>query len=437
MISPASRTLQRRALDAHGVLGSGRPEAPPAALSGLRPVVRDSWLRSLGFLPDPGHAVPQQGLGAGELEAYRAAHPLAVALPVLERLLVDPARDTGLITAVGDAAGRLLWVEGDAAARRRAATMAFEPGADWSERAVGTSAPGTALATGMGVQISGAEHFSPNAHCWSCSAVPLRDPATGDVIGVVDLTGGPEAVSTHSLSFVQAAVAAAEAEIRLQRLAAGPARTSPVQRAPRRTEPGSGVVRLSVLGHDGGTLAAAGRDLALGNRHAEILALLAWNPAGLGADELALRLYGDPGQAATLRPEMVRLRRVLAAAGFAELGPLSRPYRLGSPVDLDARAVLDLVGRGRHRRALEAYAGPVLPRSVAPGIEELRAEVGSGLRQAMLQDAGAEALMGYLALPEAADDEDALRTALRILPARSPRRSVLVARLERLEAESA
>jgi hypothetical protein len=192
-----------------------------------------------------------------------------------------------------------------------------------------------------------------------------------------------------------------------------------------------------VLGHDGGTLAAAGRALALGKRHAEIMALLAWNPAGLGADELALRLYGDPGQAATLRPEMVRLRRVLANAGFGELGPLSRPYRLGGPVDLDARAVLDLVGRGRHRRALAAYAGPVLPRSVAPGIEELRAEVGNGLRQAMLQDAGAEALMGYLALPEAADDEDALRTALRILPARSPRRSVLVARLERLEAESA
>jgi len=436
LIAPAPRTLPRRALVAQGVLGSGRPEAPPAALSGLRPVVRDSWLRSLGFLPDPARATPQQGLGAGELEAYRAAHPLSVALPVLERLLVDPARDTGLITAVADAGGRLLWVEGDAAARRRAATMAFEPGADWSERAVGTSAPGTALATGTGVQISGAEHFSPSAHHWSCSAVPLRDPATGDVIGVVDLTGGPEAVSTHSLSLVQAAVAAAEAEIRLQRLAAGLARRPPARRTARQ-EPANGAVRLSVLGHDGGTLAAAGRDLALGNRHAEILALLAWNPAGLGADELALRLYGAPGQAATLRPEMVRLRRVLAAAGFGELGPLSRPYRLGCPVDLDARAVLELVGRGRHRRALAAYAGPVLPRSVAPGIEELRVEVGNGLRQAMLQDAGAEALMGYLALPEAADDEDALRTALRILPARSPRRSVLVARLERLEAESA
>ena len=40
---------------------------------------------------------------------------------------------------------------------RRAEHMDFVEGADWSEAAVGTSAPGTALASGRGVQIAGAE----------------------------------------------------------------------------------------------------------------------------------------------------------------------------------------------------------------------------------------------------------------------------------------
>jgi transcriptional regulator of acetoin/glycerol metabolism len=62
--------------------------------------------------------------------------------------------------AVGDAAGRLLWVEGDRRVRDLTGGMGFVAGANWSEEVVGTSAPGTALALGRSVQIHGAEHFN-------------------------------------------------------------------------------------------------------------------------------------------------------------------------------------------------------------------------------------------------------------------------------------
>jgi hypothetical protein len=96
--------------------------------------------------------------------------------------------------------------------------------------------------------------------------------------------------------------------------------------------------------------------------------------------------------------------------------------------------VLTSLGRGAHRLALNIYRGEVLPRSEAPAILELRRRVGGLLREAILTDASPEVLLQYLQLPEAHDDGEAWLSALRLLPARSPRRPAVVAHLERLEA---
>ncbi|GAA3707353.1 helix-turn-helix domain-containing protein [Zhihengliuella alba] len=443
--TPAQPALQRSALAAHGALGS----AAGQAFELLRPVVGESWRRSLGFLA-PGRIEPSVALQSADLSAYRRDHPLATVLPVITRLLVEPARDTGLLVAVGDADGRLLWIEGDGGAVRRAEGMAFVPGADWSERSVGTSAPGTALATGQGVQVSGAEHFSEIAHRFSCTASPIHAP-DGRLLGVVDLTGGPEAVAAHSMGLVRAAVAAAEAELRLQglQLAAstgtirgrGPVRARrPVAVRGGGSAQPAGRPFLRLLGSDDVVLDCPAGTVRFGGRHGEILALLAWHgEAGLTADRLAVELFGDDARTVTLRAELVRLRQALRA-GLAEdasgtaVGLASRPYRFEPAPDCDARRVLEFVGRGHYRRALESYAGEVLPRSTAPGVVALRAELSGALREAMLSDAGPDVLMQYLELPEASDDVEALRTALRILPPRSPRRAVVVSRLERLDA---
>ncbi|WP_413249308.1 transcriptional regulator [Sinomonas flava] len=396
-----------------------------------RPVVADSWRRSLAAHPRREDAVVTDVLDDDELASYRESHALARVMPVIEELLVQPARDSGILVAVGDADSRLLWLGGDASVRRRAEGMAFLEGADWSESSIGTSAPGTALATGGAVQIRGAEHFSPLAEAFSCTAVPIRDPRTGDPIGVVDITGGEQAAAGHALPWLRAAVAAAEE--RLRGLAKAAPRTTPVPPGGgNRTGagPSAGPAVLSVTGRDQGILRAGARELSLSVRHSEILVLLAGNPRGLTAEELAERLYTQAVPPVTLRAELVRLRKALDASGTG-VRLLSRPYRVEG-LEVDSMHALALLERGSHRQALGSYGGQLLPRSEAPAITELREELSATLREAVVGSAAVDVVLHYLRLPEAADDLEAWRTALRLLPPRSPKRAAVVAHLERL-----
>lgn len=85
--------------------------------------------------------------------------------------------------------------------------------------------------------------------------------------------------------------------------------------------------------------------------------------------------------------------------------------------------------------ALGMYRGPVLPRSQAPAITRLRSEVSALLRDGVLNDGAPDIVLQYLALQEAEYDVEAWRLALRILPARSPRRAAVVAHVEWLDRE--
>jgi GAF domain-containing protein len=345
---------------------------------------------------------------------------------VIRRLLVDGADDAVLVVAIGDEHGRLLWVEGDAGLRRRAEDMLFIAGADWSEASVGTSAPGTALELDRAVQIRGAEHYNRIVHPWSCTAAPVHDPASGALLGVIDITGTDHAVALHTLSLVQATVAAVEAELRIASLETTVRAT--LRRSRMAAVPRPSRTTLSVLGERRPRLGT----VDLSPRHAEIMALLAWHPRGLGAERLAALVYESDASPVTLRAEIVRLRRVLQAAGEPPLE--SRPYRLGREVDLDAASVARLLGQGALKRAAERYAGPVLPASTAPGIVELRDELASRLRESMLSDASPEVLAAYAERDECRYDAEVWRALLEVLPPRSPRRASVVAHLERIEA---
>ena len=66
------------------------------------------------------------------------------------------------------------------------------------------------------------------------------------------------------------------------------------------------------------------------------------------------------------------------------------------------------------------------------GVEEFRDSVRIALREALLAEASVDVLLAYADTDDGADDADVLRLALKMLPARSPRRAGLVTRLERL-----
>jgi transcriptional regulator of acetoin/glycerol metabolism len=430
-VSPeTSRLLIERA---HEELVSGN--AADRRLLDVRPLVRESWRRSFAGLVGA-EGLPPVALTADELEEYRRTHPLADVMDMVRGLLLPgEPEESGVVVAVGDAAGRLLWVEGDRHVRTRTGDMGFVAGANWSEAAVGTSAPGTALALDRSVQIHGAEHYNRLVQPWSCTAVPVHDPETRRILGVIDVTGGLEAVTPQAQLLVDAAARAIEGELLVSRLRA---RAAPRPPSRPRATPKQAPVRatLRVLGRDKALLESSGDAetvVELSARHAEILLMLATHRQGLSADRLGALVYGETDSVDTLRPELVRLRKVLERTA-PQLVPASRPYRLTADLETDAQHVVSLLDRGAHRVALAAYRGPVLPDSVAPGVEQLRDTVRTALREALMAEASVDVLLAYADTADGADDAELLRLCLEMLPARSPRRASLVTRIEALEA---
>ena len=366
--------------------------------SSLRPVVAQSWERSLavGVDPDFHGARPAEAVTA--IARLRDNHPLAPALPVIRRLLVDDAVDSGVVVAVSAADGTLLWVEGDPTACRKAEAMNFVPGADWSERGAGTNAPGTALALDRELQIHGSEHFSRIVQPWSCTAAPVHDPATGALLGAIDLTGGAQVASSQTLALVRATAVAVENHLALLRvtgIAAEPAARKP---------------HLVVLGGDRPrwvTTDSYGHLQAthLTGRHADILVLLSRHPEGLSADHLAVLLDDKDLDVVTVRAEMSRLRKVIGAENLG-----SRPYRLLAPITSDIGEVFDALDAGDVEAALNRYTGPLLTQSVSPAVARLRTQLSATLREAVLAEC-AQGRVGllrrWLELPEGRDDRDA------------------------------
>ena len=201
------------------------------------------------------------------------------------------------------------------------------------------------------------------------------------MLGVVDITGKEEAVAVHTLALVQAAVAAATAQLRVERLQLGgtrPARRGTSARTPR---PSLYQDSLQVLGTDTADLCVDGIRLQLSQRHSELMTLLALHPRGLTAEELAVLAYPEEASVGSVRAEMLRLRKLLARLSSARIVPESRPYRLPADLVLDAgptvgapdtgprrplRAVLDVAEELRARPDLAGIGIGVLHGRLAP-----------------------------------------------------------------------
>jgi hypothetical protein len=382
----------------HELFVAGEVDASYLGSTPLRRVVAESWQRSLakGVDPDVGGAWSSEL--AQSIARMRAAHPLASALPVIRRLLVADATTSGVMVAVSAADGTLLWVEGDATARRKAEAMNFVPGADWSERGAGTNAPGTALALDAEVQIRGTEHFSRIVQPWSCTAVPVHDPGTGALVGAIDLTGGDDVASPQTLALVRATAVAVENHLALLRFT-----------QPRCLDTPTGVPRLTVLGGDRPGWQVTDEDgflhrSVLTGRHADILVLLSRHPEGLSADHLAMLLDDKDLDVVTIRAEMSRLRKVVGSEFIA-----SRPYRLTAPLGSDLGTVFDALAAGDVVSALDGYRGPLLSQSVSPAIARLRTELATSLRSAVVATGSVALLRRWLELPEGRDDRDGWR----------------------------
>jgi hypothetical protein len=184
------------------------------------------------------------------------------------------------------------------------------------------------------------------------------------------------------------------------------------------------------LGRNEATLTFGGRRRHLGRRHSELLVLLLAHPEGRTGEELGFDLYGDDVNPVTVRAELSRLRRALGPELLD-----SRPYRLRAGLEADFRTVTRLLARGRVADALQAYAGPLLPASDAPGVARLRRLVDGQLRAAVLAGRDRSLVETWLTAPWGADDLQMWEAYARLLPAGSPISPLATTRIRDLSLE--
>lgn len=448
-VPPTERAYQQQVLRAHEDLRSALDPAR-GTLGAVRAPVLESWVRSIASLSARGAAAVDPEVVDDDLEELRREHLFARVLPLLRDRLIDPAVSAGLVVALGDAGGRLLWVEGQRSMLSRAERMGFAPGVDWSERAMGTSAPALALSTSAAAQVVGAEHFVEAVHPWSCSAVPVLHPLTRQTLGVIDVTGGEDAVAPLVLPLLASAARAAEEELRslLAEESAGrgssgsgsPAPTASSPRSfpiisPRPAAAASSDARLLVLGRRTPLLVVGGEQVELSGRHAELLTLLHRAGDGLSGGEIAQDLHDSVAAEGTVRAELVRLRKVLAALPGPEAsrpGLASRPYRLTGGITSDLHEVREAITRGDVDGVLASYRGALLPSSDAPAISDLRERTAALVHQLLMDNGSWDQLWRYSQLPEAREGEDVLMAVLSLAPPDAPERAEAVVRLEEL-----
>ncbi|WP_282072272.1 GAF domain-containing protein [Janibacter hoylei] len=408
-MEPSERERARQR-DAH--LGACSKGDPPG-----RADVIASWRRVSAAGVDPGGRPRIAPLDEAEVQRRRTHHGLDRITSELTPYLQSVV-DGGHLVVVTDADGHVLWRMGRPGVRRFADDLGFVPGSEWTEGNVGTNAIGTALVLGEPVHIQGSEHFVESHARWGCSAAPLRDPWTDEVVGVVDISGPRTAMHPSLLATASMAARLASMELlerhrrtledlragtgHLLARVSGPAavvdRTGHVaatsglltQRQiclPDDLQPG--VVHLHGIGDvtveplPGGWLLRGPTESPLGTRavldldgephiqvvaesgpwtrrltprHAELLlAIIGAGDGGLGAAALADEVFADPARVVTVRAELSRLRRVLGGL------LLTRPYRIAPTVSVEVR--------------LPATGAALLPGASAPVVVRARARL--------------------------------------------------------------
>ena len=190
----------------------------------------------------------------------------------------------------------------------------------------------------------------------------------------------------------------------------------------RRVRCNAPTLRLRLLGHETGAWLSHGPTES-GLRSLELLAVLAMHPEGMNAEQLAVSMYGERGNPATIRAQVHRVRIKLG-----ERAMTAAPYRLAVPVEADWLEVDRLIREGRPAAALRAYSGSLLPGSDAPDVVEARELLEESLRRSVLTTADPDLLSEWLARPAGAHDLAAVRTLINVLPAGDPRRAAATAR---------
>jgi sigma-54 dependent transcriptional regulator, acetoin dehydrogenase operon transcriptional activator AcoR len=157
--------------------------ADGAEAAQVRPPILASWHRSraLKVMADK-IELPYQRDPDLDTPLTRSAEPILrrlheqLAGQAVSIVLTDP---TGLVLSRRTA---------DPGLERHLDRVRLAPGFSYAEQFVGTNGIGTALEAGSATQVFGHEHYAENLENLACAGVPIHDPVSGRLVGLIDLT---------------------------------------------------------------------------------------------------------------------------------------------------------------------------------------------------------------------------------------------------------
>ncbi|WP_460062107.1 SpoIIE family protein phosphatase [Streptomyces sp. YKOK-I1] len=163
---------------------------------GVRLSILDSWqrCRTLGLSPDQAD-LPFRDDFEADGRIVRAA------VPVLDRL-ESLFSGSKINISVADGNGTVLLRRfGEASMAQSLPAIQRVPGFVFAERVAGTNGIGLALAERRLIRVYGAEHFAERSQASACVALPVRDPLSGGIEGVLCF-GYPRGFETPALGGV-------------------------------------------------------------------------------------------------------------------------------------------------------------------------------------------------------------------------------------------
>jgi sigma-54 dependent transcriptional regulator, acetoin dehydrogenase operon transcriptional activator AcoR len=177
-------------------------ERADADLRGVPDHVAASWRRSVSSGVHPGVVITEY-----HADLDFGSRLVRCARPVIDQL-AEQIADIPMCVALTDDRARLL-VRRDSSpySGRVADRQYFAQGFGYAEGSVGTNGVGTVLEFGESVHIVGAEHFVESLQPYACAGAPVRDPFTGRIEGVLDISCLSENSSPILHSLVRSAAA--------------------------------------------------------------------------------------------------------------------------------------------------------------------------------------------------------------------------------------
>ena len=164
-----------------------------------------SWRRSVAAgLAPTGRAMADLPSPGDLRQAMAGNHSLLThSRPIMEYLF-DQVRHSHSVVVLADRAGMLMHTLGSPGFIDKAERVALTCGASWHESHRGTNAIGTALAEGTAVEVHGGEHFLERNSFLTCAASPILS-ATGELLGILDISGDHRNGHAHTLGLVSTA----------------------------------------------------------------------------------------------------------------------------------------------------------------------------------------------------------------------------------------